>query len=325
MDVQPNQGGEILASDITANDILCGRGTKYCNHDGNKRYHLMVSMNCTAYGQAQSKEEKTKISRSIVESLRNSTSPSRFIQKSDRKENQGTEIWYEVGNKKAWDKTGQLLREMVSKGAHKTIYQKRKYVKELKRRKKQGKQLRSLQASSPSFPQHNPIKNLTNSCFSSGGSSSPGLAYHSIIESPSSVANSYLRGVTQPLPQDTIVRSPMCIQNINMNVGNPMINCNLPVEYYDFIERSKNISLPRMSHEVPTSQSLSNDPLFRLLLESKMSASVPYANPYISDHLSLIRNQGIGGASFAEYAYNIQRQQEEEKKNSDWMRTNASM
>lgn len=42
-------------------------------------------------------------------------------------------MWVDIGEKKAWEKTSQLLREMVSKGDHPTVYQKRKWDKELKR------------------------------------------------------------------------------------------------------------------------------------------------------------------------------------------------
>jgi hypothetical protein len=330
MDVQPNQGGDILASDITASDILCGRGTKYCNHDGNKRYHLMVSMRCIDYGQAESKEDKTKISRSIVEALRNSNSPSRFIQKSDRKDNDGTEIWQEVGNKKSWEKTSQLLREMVSKGAHKTIYQKRKFDKELRRqRSKQGKKMKYRAVSPPSFQHHSPRNDLNSSCFSSGGSTRSGLTSHSSDGSYSSSSNSSLGSLPgPPIPQDADILSSMRIQNINLNVNDLMTNnCNLPMKYYDFIGKHNNMTMPLLPQDVPPMYGqLSNDPALRLLLESRMRTPAPYVNPYANNNLPLMRNQAMEGThtSFSEYTYNNQ-QYGEENRNNNRLGANMSM
>ena len=131
----------------------------------------MVEMNCAAYSQAQCKEEKTKISRTIVESLRNSVPPCRFLQKHEiKKADQSVEeTWRDIGDKKAWQKTSQLLREMVSKGDHRTVYQKRKWDKQLRRIERREKHARNKQRfksslSSP-FPFHNQgvMNELTNS------------------------------------------------------------------------------------------------------------------------------------------------------------------
>ncbi len=124
-------------------------------------------MNCDAYRFAKSKDEKTNISRNIIKSLRNADPPSRFLQKAgtikdeeertttDNHNNNGIEnndhyddgdqdtkidtdeketiVWEDIGDRRAILKTSQLLREMVAKGNHKTIYQKRKYDKEHKK------------------------------------------------------------------------------------------------------------------------------------------------------------------------------------------------
>lgn len=91
------------------------------------------------------------ISRSIVESLRESEIPSRFIQRCSR-EVDGKEIWIDIGDKKAWEKTSQLLREMASKGNHKTVYQKRKWDKEIKRRKRNDEKRKMQKKSSLKSP-----------------------------------------------------------------------------------------------------------------------------------------------------------------------------
>ena len=128
------QGTPILESELTDSDILCGRGTKYCSHPGNKKYHSICKAHSNAYRQAKCKDEKTKITRTIVNNLRNSNPPSRFIQKGDKSNGSTGEVeWFDIGDRKAWEKTSQLLREIVSKGNHTTVYQKRKWDKELKR------------------------------------------------------------------------------------------------------------------------------------------------------------------------------------------------
>lgn len=121
-----------------------------------------MQLNCTAYSQASCKEEKTKISRSIVASLRNTTPPGRFLQKSEDDSNdeqkdateevfergnnapaeKDVNSWEEIGDKKAWQKTSQLLRELVSKGNHKTVYQKRKWDMQKRKSNRKSKQRR---------------------------------------------------------------------------------------------------------------------------------------------------------------------------------------
>ena len=124
----------ILESELTDSDILCGRGTQYCSHPGNKKYHSICKAHSNAYRQAKCKDEKTKITRTIVDNLRNSNPPSRFIQKGDKSNGSSGEVeWFDIGDRKAWEKTSQLLREIVSKGNHPTVYQKRKWDKEFKR------------------------------------------------------------------------------------------------------------------------------------------------------------------------------------------------
>mmetsp|Transcript_16732 Transcript_16732/g.20442 ORF Transcript_16732/g.20442 Transcript_16732/m.20442 type:complete len:361 (+) Transcript_16732:102-1184(+) len=133
------EGEKVSSEEASVNDIICGRGTKYCSHEGNKRYHLLVGMHCTAYSKAECKEDKTQLSRNIVASLRESGV--RFIQKSGKG-------WIEIGDKKAWEKTSQLLREMVAKGNHKTVYQKRKFDKELKK-KERSKRFKAIPIQQP--------------------------------------------------------------------------------------------------------------------------------------------------------------------------------
>jgi hypothetical protein len=52
------------------------------------------------------KNEKTRIAASIVWTIRNANSPGRFL-----KQDPDTNLWYEIGDKVAFRKTGQALRE----------------------------------------------------------------------------------------------------------------------------------------------------------------------------------------------------------------------
>ena len=52
------------------------------------------------------KNEKTRIAASIVWTIRNANSPGRFL-----KQDPDTNLWYEIGDKAAFSKTGQALRE----------------------------------------------------------------------------------------------------------------------------------------------------------------------------------------------------------------------
>jgi len=49
-----------------------------------------------------------------VAAVRNARWAGRFLQKSEKEDN----IWYELGDKKAWDKTSDLLRDYVSISKH---------------------------------------------------------------------------------------------------------------------------------------------------------------------------------------------------------------
>ncbi len=52
------------------------------------------------------KNQKTQIAAKIVRTIRNSDSPGRFL-----KQDPETNLWYEIGDKAAFRKTGQALRE----------------------------------------------------------------------------------------------------------------------------------------------------------------------------------------------------------------------
>lgn len=84
-------------------DVLCGRGGAALRHPGNQTYRRLVNLNKGLYITCL-KTEKLKISRSIVAAIREQKG--RFLEK-DAKSN----TWYDIGDKKAVEKTSQALRE----------------------------------------------------------------------------------------------------------------------------------------------------------------------------------------------------------------------
>jgi hypothetical protein len=84
-------------------DVLCGRGGAALRHPGNQTYRRLVNLNKGLYITCL-KTEKLKISRSIVAAIREQNG--RFIEK-----NTTNDMWYDIGDKKAVEKTSQALRE----------------------------------------------------------------------------------------------------------------------------------------------------------------------------------------------------------------------
>lgn len=84
-------------------DVLCGRGGAALRHPGNQTYRRLVNLNKGLYITCL-KTEKLKISRSIVAAIREQNG--RFLEK-DSKSGQ----WFDIGDKKAVEKTSQALRE----------------------------------------------------------------------------------------------------------------------------------------------------------------------------------------------------------------------
>ena len=83
--------------------VLCGRGGAALRHAGNQTYRKLVSLNKGLYITCL-KTEKLKISRSIVAAIREKKG--RFLEK-----DAASGTWYDIGDKKAVEKTSQALRE----------------------------------------------------------------------------------------------------------------------------------------------------------------------------------------------------------------------
>mmetsp|Transcript_13996 Transcript_13996/g.19663 ORF Transcript_13996/g.19663 Transcript_13996/m.19663 type:complete len:640 (+) Transcript_13996:143-2062(+) len=88
--------------DVADTDVLCGRGGAALRHPGNQTYRRLVQLNKALYITCL-KAEKLKISKSIVAAIREQNG--RFLEK-DKKG-----LWYDIGDKKAMEKTSQALRE----------------------------------------------------------------------------------------------------------------------------------------------------------------------------------------------------------------------
>jgi hypothetical protein len=92
----------INVTDPYASDVLCGRGGAALRHPGNQTYRRLVNLNKGLYITCH-KTEKHKISHSVVTTIREQRG--RFLEKNK----DGT--WYDIGDKKAIEKTLQALRE----------------------------------------------------------------------------------------------------------------------------------------------------------------------------------------------------------------------
>jgi len=86
-------------------DVLCGRGGGTNAHIGNSHWRMLVSANKELYVTLP-KRQKMLLSKSIVNAVRSQNPPGRFLQKDSK-----TDLWYDVGDQRAQEKTSQALRE----------------------------------------------------------------------------------------------------------------------------------------------------------------------------------------------------------------------
>lgn len=84
-------------------DILCGKDKTFNLHPGNLRFRQLIEAHAPAYARADSKQNKMKITKSIVDTIQ--IHGSRFLEKVD-----GSLYWSELANAKARDKTSHALR-----------------------------------------------------------------------------------------------------------------------------------------------------------------------------------------------------------------------
>lgn len=86
-------------------DVLSGRGNFVNYHAGNEHFRALVRKHKLEYVKCP-KPQKGKFSRIIVDEIKSRNPPGRFL-----KQDAQTKLWYDIGDKKALDKTRQALRE----------------------------------------------------------------------------------------------------------------------------------------------------------------------------------------------------------------------
>ena len=86
-------------------DVLSGRGNFVNYHAGNEHFRALVRKHKVDYVKCP-KRQKGKFSKMIVDEIKNRNPPGRFL-----KQDASTKLWYDIGEKKALDKTRQALRE----------------------------------------------------------------------------------------------------------------------------------------------------------------------------------------------------------------------
>jgi len=96
--------GTVPVFDISCKDVVMGRGSGTQNHCGNVTYRKLVFLNKELYA-TSSKFDKLKISKAIVAATREFGG--RFLQADDARGG----AHFDIGDKPAWSKTSQALRE----------------------------------------------------------------------------------------------------------------------------------------------------------------------------------------------------------------------
>lgn len=103
--VMAGHGGAI--EHPTPYDVLSGRGSMVNNHPGNIRYRELCNAVKAEYLSPETRKmHKSHISARIVRAVRDGPNPGRFLKRDGR-----TGRWYDVGDRVAFRKTGQALRE----------------------------------------------------------------------------------------------------------------------------------------------------------------------------------------------------------------------
>ena len=98
------KSNEIIKDGVNAHDYLCGRGNINYNHPGNCHFRKIVSSYKPQYIKSKP-HNKRWIAEKIVEIIHESGG--RFLQKINDIE------WINIGDKKAIEKTSQVLRNVV--------------------------------------------------------------------------------------------------------------------------------------------------------------------------------------------------------------------
>jgi len=91
-------------------DVLCGRGAKANNHEGNVLFRNLVKKHKMRYIAAR-KIDKPHVAREVVKIWKNQMPPGRFLIKNSTSDDVSSDSWYVIDDSKAREKTSQCLRE----------------------------------------------------------------------------------------------------------------------------------------------------------------------------------------------------------------------
>eukprot|EP01083_Nonionella_stella_P005423 15674_1 len=94
--------------DFTEFDVINGRGQGVQRHPGNIKYRALVFFNKGLYAKCP-RSDKAKISKGIVAAVRELGG--RFLESDEHADG----VYWDIGDKKAWAKTSQALREGQTK------------------------------------------------------------------------------------------------------------------------------------------------------------------------------------------------------------------
>ena len=95
--------------DIGPYDIICGRNNGSHNWVGNRRFRITIMMNLKRYTDSPSREEKTQVIKSVIETLLNTEEAgARFIKKV------GEGMYVRLKDKQIREKVGHAFRDMMS-------------------------------------------------------------------------------------------------------------------------------------------------------------------------------------------------------------------
>lgn len=134
----------IQASDITENDVLFGRGGVTNNHIGNRRYRSYVQQQQEHYF-SKPKMEKSQIANYIVAKIRQENG--RFLKKDGSRGG----LWFDVGDRRAREKTSQALREKAPQ--LKSVFKAAKSLLESKRATSEPSTSQKIKIISPTTTQ----------------------------------------------------------------------------------------------------------------------------------------------------------------------------
>ncbi|CAB9525325.1 Nitrilase family, member 2 [Seminavis robusta] len=87
-------------------DVLCARGKKAHNSEGNKRFRTLVSIHAERYAACSCKMEKSRIVSHIVDTVRRASPHGGFVKLVDG-------VYWEAGDRAAKEKVGQTFRDIL--------------------------------------------------------------------------------------------------------------------------------------------------------------------------------------------------------------------